>query len=197
MILSGSKIKEMVQNNKIIIDPFNLDQINPNSYNFRLGNTFRVYDDKVIDPKKDNTTRIIKIPPSGYVMEPSVLYLGHTQEVMGSDHFVPIIRGRSSIGRLGIFVHITADLIDIGSINQWTLQMHCVQPVRIYPGILIGQVTFWKVEGEIVLYNGKYQGSRGPTASQIHLDFKSDDLACTTSIVIPAEHPTENIFSLH
>ena len=175
MILSGSKIKEMVEENKIIIEPFNVKQVNPNSYNFRLGNTLRIYKDKVIDPKKDNPTSIIEIPSSGYVMEPSVLYLGHTEEVMGSNHFVPIIRGRSSIGRLGIFVHITADLIDIGSINQWTLQMHCVQPVRIYPGILIGQVTFWKVAGEIVLYNGKYQGSLGPIASQMHQDFKRKD----------------------
>lgn len=177
MILSGSKINEMVLEDKIIINPFNLEQINPNSYNFRLGDTLCVYDVDVIDPRKENKTSIIKIPATGYVMQPSTLYLGHTQEIMGSNYFVPIIRGRSSIGRLGIFVHITADLIDIGSINQWTLQMHCVQPVRIYPGILIGQVTFWKVEGEITLYNGKYQGSLGPTPSQIHLDFKRDDFA--------------------
>src|SRR5262245_9029446 len=149
MILSGTKISEMVLENKIVIDPFNLEQINPNSYNFRLGDTLRVYDADVIDPKKENKTSIVKITPTGYVIQPTNLYLRHTTEVMVSNHFVPIIRGRSSIGRLGIFVHITADLIDIGSINQWTLQMHCVQPVKIYPGILIGQVTFWKVEGEI------------------------------------------------
>jgi len=172
MILSGSKIREMVLENKIVIDPFNVEQINPNSYNFRLGNILRVYDVDIIDPKKENTTSIIEIPATGYVMQPSILYLGYTQEIMGSNYFVPIIRGRSSIGRLGLFVHITADLIDIGSINQWTLQMHCVQPIKIYPGILIGQVTFWKVEGDIVLYNGKYQASRGPKASQIHLDFR-------------------------
>lgn len=180
MILSGSKINEMILDNKIVIDPFNIEQINPNSYNFRLGSTLRVYDADIIDPKKENKTTIIEIPHTGYVMQPSILYLGHTEEVMGSNHFVPIIRGRSSIGRLGIFVHITADLIDIGSINQWTLQMHCVQPVRIYPGILIGQVTFWKVEGDIVLYNGKYQGSRGPIASQIHLDFAKKNHICGT-----------------
>jgi dCTP deaminase len=183
MILSGPKIRQMVEENKITIDPFNLEQVNPNSYNFRLGNTLRVYDEKIIDPKKENSTTLIEIPPSGFVMQPSVLYLGHTQEVMGSDHYVPIIRGRSSIGRIGIFVHITADLIDIGSINQWTLQMHCVQPVKIYPGILIGQVTFWKVKGDIVLYEGKYQGSRGPTATQIHLDFEGNDSSCTTSLI--------------
>ena len=170
MILTGAKIKEQVQNKKIVIDPFVEDQINPNSYNFRLGHSLRVYENKTIDPKVENQTRMIEIPSEGIVLEPDILYLGHTQEVMGSTAYVPIIRGRSSIGRIGLFVHITADLIDIGSINQWTLQLHCVQPVRIYPGMLIGQVTFWKVEGEIVLYNGKYQGSRGPMASLIHKD---------------------------
>ena len=78
---------------------------------------------------------------------------------MGSDSFVPIIRGRSSFARLGLFIHVTADLIDIGSHNQWTLQLHCVQPLRLYAGMHVGQVTFWTVKGEIVLYSGKYQGS--------------------------------------
>lgn len=116
-------------------------------------------------------TSVIEIPTEGYILEPEILYLGHTEEMMGSNWYVPIIRGRSSIGRIGLFIHITADLIDIGSINQWTLQLHCVQPIRIYAGMLIGQVTFWHVDGEITLYQGKYQGSRGPMASQIHKDF--------------------------
>lgn len=170
MILTGSKIQEKVLSNEIVIEPFNPLQINPNSYDFRLGNTLKIYKNHVIDPKKENETETIAIPLEGYILHPNLLYLGHTQEVMGSDFYVPIIRGRSSIGRIGLFIHITADLIDIGSINQWTLQMHCVQPVRIYAGMLIGQVTFWKVEGEIVRYTGKYQGSRGPMASQIHRD---------------------------
>lgn len=91
---------------------------------------------------------------------------------MGSDTFVPIIRARSSIARLGLFIHVTADLIDIGSINQWTLQLHAVQPIRIYAGMLIGQVTFWCVKGDIILYHGKYQGSRGPQESKSFLDFQ-------------------------
>jgi dCTP deaminase len=173
MILSGKKIKEKVQEKEIIIDPFSPAQVNPNSYNFRLGKMLKFYRELIIDPKKENRTEIVEIPAEGIILEPSRLYLGHTEEIMGSNHFVPIIRGRSSIGRIGLFVHITSDLIDIGSINQWTLQMHCVQPVRIYAGMLIGQVTFWKVEGEINLYNGKYQGSRGPISSQIYRDFSA------------------------
>jgi dCTP deaminase len=174
MILTGKKIQEKVLQKEIIIDPFYPAQINPNSYDFRLGKTLRIYKDYVLDPKKENETELIEIPREGTVLEPGLLYLGHTEEVMGSDFYVPIIRGRSSVGRVGLFIHITADLIDIGSVNQWTLQLHCVQPIRIYAGMLIGQVTFWKVEGEIIPYKGKYQGSRGPMSSQIHKDFSPE-----------------------
>lgn len=171
MILTGKKIIEEVKNKKIIIDPFSLEQINPNSYNFRLGNTIKTYKKKILDVKKINEVETITIPKGGLLLMPQILYLGHTHEVMGSETYVPIIRGRSSTGRVGLFIHITADLIDIGSINQWTLQMHAVQPIKVYPNMLIGQVTFWKVEGDIKLYKGKYQGSRGPMESQIHKDF--------------------------
>ena len=94
---------------------------------------------------------------------------------MGSKHFVPIIRGRSSVGRLGIFINITADLIDIGSINQWTLQLHAIAPVRVYPGMLIGQVTFWVPEGPIDLYTGKYGTLPSPVASLSYLEFSGSE----------------------
>lgn len=90
---------------------------------------------------------------------------------MGSTRFVPIIRGRSSVGRLGIFIDITADLIDLGSINQWTLQLHAVQPVRVYPGMLIGQVTFWRTYGRRRLYAGKYASRPSPVPSLSYLDY--------------------------
>jgi dCTP deaminase len=174
MILTGKKIQESVLEKKIIIDPFFPNQVNPNSYDFRLGKMLRLYKEKILDPKKENETLTFEIPSEGYLLEPDILYLGHTEEVMGSDYYVPIIRGRSSVGRIGLFINITADLIDIGSINQWTLQLHCVQPTRIYAGMLIGQVTFWNVDGEITLYKGKYQGSRGAVSSLIHRDFATN-----------------------
>lgn len=151
MILTGNEIAKNVANEKIIIRPYNPNQINPNSYNFRLGETLKVYKDLVLDPKKPNLTSIITIPPEGFLLKSNLIYLGHTAEIMGSEHFVPIIKGRSSTGRLGLFLNITADLIDIGSINQWTLQMHAVQPVIVYPNMLIGQVTFWNTYGEVTL----------------------------------------------
>lgn len=172
MILTGSEIKKEVRRGLIVITPFDTKQINPNSYDFRLGETIKVYSHKLLDTKKYNPAKTIKIPKEGLVLEPDKIYLGHTVETMGSGKYVPVIRGKSSIGRLGLFVHITADLIDVGSVNQWTLMLHAVQKVRVYPNMLIGQVTFWETKGEIMLYNGKYQGSVGPMESHVYKDFE-------------------------
>ncbi len=172
MILTGPKIESEVKNGNIIITPFNQDQINPNSYDFRIGSKLLVYKDKILDTRNDNETIEIDIPSEGYVLQPDKLYLGHTIEIVGSNKFVPIVRGKSSTGRVGLFIHITADLIDIGYIGQYTLMLHAVQPVRIYPNMRIGQVTFWKTLGKIVLYDGKYQKGNGPQSSQVFKDFE-------------------------
>ncbi|NKY28233.1 dCTP deaminase [Nocardia gamkensis] len=174
MILTGSEIARQRDLGRIEIKPFSAGQINPNSYDFRLGSIIKTYTDYVLDSRRRNPTSMISIPDSGLVLNPGRIYLGHTLEIMGSDHYVPIIRAKSSTARLGLFVHVTADIIDIGSHNQWTLQLNPVQPVRVYPGMLIGQVTFWRVTGEITLYAGKYQGSMGPVESLVHLDFSDE-----------------------
>lgn len=171
MILTGPEIAREHELGRIKITPFRSDQINPNSYDFRLGRTMKTYVSNILDARVYNPVDEWLIPDSGLVLQPGKIYLGHTCETMGSDHYVPIIRGKSSTARLGLFVHITADMIDIGSYNQWTLQLNAVQPLRIYPNMRIGQVTFWRVHGEVVLYAGKYQGSVGPAESQVHLDF--------------------------
>ena len=172
MILTGSEILKNVKSGHITIDPFTEDQLNPNSYNFKLGNRLLIYNDYILDAKKENEVREIEIPEEGLTLAPGTIYLGHTQEVIGSEHFVSIIRGRSSIGRLGLFINITADLIDLGSIGQLTLQLNAVQPVTVYAGMKIGQVTFWKVCGDISKYHGRYQNSKGPIPSKMYQDFK-------------------------
>lgn len=171
MILTGPQIKGERSAGRIWIDPFSETCLQPNSYDFALGSTLLRYSSEVLDAAAPNAYETLELPSSGYLLEPSRIYLGHTMEVMGSDFYVPVIRGRSSFARLGLFIHVTADLIDIGSHNQWTLQLHCVQPLRIYPGMRVGQVTFWSVQGEIVLYTGKYQGSKGPCPSYSYKDF--------------------------
>jgi len=172
MILTGPQIESAVAEGKIIIRPFRKRQLSPNSYDFRLGDRCCLYTGKTLDATKENKTRAFAIPKRGLVLQPSRLYLVNTEETMGSAHYVPIIRGRSSIGRLGVFIHITADLIDLGSVNQWTLQLHAVHPVRIYPGMLIGQVTFWRTFGRRQQYKGKYACQTSPVPSLSYVDFE-------------------------
>jgi dCTP deaminase len=172
MILTGPKIKEERTNGKITITPFDEKYINPNSYDFRLGDTLVVYKSKELDAKALNETETITIPEEGIVLQPDMLYLGYTIETVGSNHYVPILHGKSSTGRMGLFIHITADLVDIGFEGHFTLMMHAVQPLRVYPGMRIGQVTFWQATGAVNLYTGKYQGSSAPMASQVYKDFE-------------------------
>lgn len=171
MILTGHEIERQIKLGRITIDPYDSRNLNPNSYNFRLGNTLKVYEEKVLDPSRPNRFKEIKIPAHGLTLKPHRLYLGHIVEQIGSNYYVPIMRGRSSIGRLGIFINITADLIDLGAFGKWTLQLHAIQPVRIYAGMSIGQMTFWKISGKRQLYAGKYQGAQGPGESLAYKDF--------------------------
>lgn len=171
MILSGKAIRAAVDSGEIVIEPFDETRVGTNSYDFALGDRCLQYVDEQLDARRPNATVESRIGPEGIVLEPSRLYLFNTREVMGSRRYVPIIRGRSSTGRLGIFIDITADLIDIGSINSWTLQLHAVCPVRVRPGMVIGQVTFWQVNGEVDLYAGKYGQRTSPVPSLAYEDF--------------------------
>lgn len=143
MILTGKEILKQIKKENIKIEPFNIEDIESNSYDFHLENTLKVYKNSELDSNKENEMEEITITEEGLTLLPDKIYIGTTQEVIGSNKFVPIIKGRSSTGRLGIFVNITADLIDLGSIQKCTLMLHTVVPVKIYPNMKIGQVTFW------------------------------------------------------
>lgn len=166
MILTGPEITEAASDGRIRIAPFHGEQVNPNSYNVRLGDTLLTYTGNVVDAHSANPTRAVKIAEEGFVLQPDQLYLGHTVERIGSDHYVPLLFGRSSVGRLGLFVEITAPIGDIGFHGQWTLMLSAVRPLRVYPGMKIGQIMFFVSQGEIDLYEGKYQAATGPQESR-------------------------------
>jgi dCTP deaminase len=171
MILTGKEIKKKYFDNLIKIDPFSVENITTNSYDISLGHNLLRYTSEVIDPKKENSYEIFTIPTSGHLMTAGTFLLGETLEKFGSDHYVPIIHGKSGIARMGLFVHITADLFDIGYYGKSTLQLFATLPVRLFAEMKIAQVTFWKPKGVIELYRGKYQNSSKPTPSQIFRDF--------------------------
>lgn len=172
MILSGKEIKNKL-GNEIFIEPFNENQLNPNSYNLKLHNELLVYDEEVLDMKKDNKVKKIIIPPEGLLLEPGKLYLGRTIEYTKTDKYVPMLEGRSSIGRLGLFIHVTAGFGDVGFSGYWTLEIFCVQPIIIYPNVEICQIYYHCIEGEYKKYNsGKYQNNKDIQPSLLFKDFK-------------------------
>ena len=171
MMLSGKEIEKKL-GSEIIIEPFNRKQLNTNSYNLRLHNELLVYDEDILDMKKENKTKSITIPEEGLVLEPGKLYLGRTIEYTETKNYVPMLEGRSSIGRLGLFIHVTAGFGDVGFKGYWTLEIFCVQPIRIYPSVEVCQIYYHGIDGDYEEYSsGKYQSNKGIQPSLLYKDF--------------------------
>ncbi|MDP2736523.1 MAG: hypothetical protein Q8O59_01915 [bacterium] len=172
MIFTGEEIKKCVSKGKIIINPFFKEDLNPNSYNYHLGHEILELNDNLIDTKKPTNYKKIILKNSGYILKPGKTYLGHTNEEIGSEDYLTILIGRSSVGRLGLFLQITADLGHVGLAHSWTLELHVVQPLKVYPLMKIGQVSFWEVIGKNKLeYEGKYHKYSLPHISEIYNEF--------------------------
>jgi dCTP deaminase len=166
MILTGSKIKDEIKKGNIFIAPFSEDQINPNSYNYRLGSSIKVFD-KFEDSKA--IFREIKIPKEGYILETKKMYLATTKEIIGSSKYAMSLIGRSSMGRYGLFLQVSANLGHTTSQHKWTLEIVATIPIKLYPGMIIGQVSFWKNHGAIKKYNGQYGHLNHPQESFLPL----------------------------
>ena len=192
MILSGKEIINGINNGDIIISPFDSTKVTPNSYNLTLNNKLLVYADSVVskyvqgeftpqpflenplDMKKDNPYKEIIIPDEGIVLQPGIVYLGKTNEFTATDKYVPMLEGRSSIGRLGIHIHVTAGFGDIGFKGTWTLEIVATQPVKIYPNVEICQIYYHTLYGDdsIKYISGKYQGQTDIRTSQLFKEFE-------------------------
>lgn len=172
MILSGKEIHRQI-GKQIIIEPFDEKKLNPNSYNLTLADELLVYDQTVLDMKQPNSTSRLTIPEEGLVLEPHRLYLGRTEEYTRTEGYVPMLEGRSSTGRLGLFIHVTAGFGDVGFAGYWTLEIFCVQPIRIYPHVEICQIYYHDIHGEYEPYrSGKYQHNTGIQPSLMYRDFE-------------------------
>ncbi len=198
-VLLGSSIIEEVEKGRIIIEPFDINHVGPNSVDVTLSNKLLTYVKcevewngynhiakpmystlDYVDMAKDNKAYELEIPEDGLILLPGVLYLGSTNEKAGSDHFVPMYEGRSSMARLGIQSHLSAGFGDIFFKSNWTLEITVVQPTKIYPNSRFGQVYFHEVcekaretlvkDGRF--YDGKYTNQPGPQKSKSYLDFQ-------------------------
>ena len=156
MILTGNEIIRQVQLGNITISPFSASQVNPNSYNYRLGEYCTEVHPQTSLGRGVPCEQLVEIPKTGLRLEPGRVYLSHTLETIGSRKFVPSLIGRSSVGRMGLFLQLAADLGNLGAAHRWTLELTCVQPIIVYPTMIIGQVSFWVPVGDIVEYTGQY-----------------------------------------
>ncbi len=199
MVLSGDEIRSRLGGD-VCISPFDEKSLNPNSYNLTLHNELLVYEEVVLDAKQPNRFRRLTIPDEGIILSPGQIYLGRTVEYTETHNLVPMIEGRSSIARLGLFVHCASGFGDVGFRGHWTIEMFAVQPVRIYGGLRICQIFFHELTGNIREYDSeKYQNNHDIQPSmfykefghsreyeQMELDFGSLAASCTTQ-------PSQNV----
>jgi dCTP deaminase len=171
-MLTAQEIREQMKLGNIRIRGFNPKCLNPNSYNVTLNEKLLKYTKFPLDPKSDNPTEEVIIPPEGLIVNPGDFYLGTTNEFIDTLKHVPCISGRSSIGRLSTAIHQTAGFGDIGFCGRWTLEMFVLVPTIWYPNMEIGQVYWFEPCGAIEdFYKGKYQYSSDVEASKMFKDF--------------------------
>lgn len=180
MILFDTEIEAAVGEGSVVIDPYDAAQLGPNSYDVRLGPELICYRAPdgynwipswaPIDMRDPSATPIDRfhIQPAGHVLVPGRLYLGHTIETVGTTRiYVPHIEGRSSIGRLGMAVHVTAGFGDVGFVSQWTLEITVIHPLRVYAGERVAQAYFLEGRGQPrQLYDREYADQDGPVPSR-------------------------------
>lgn len=177
MILSDARILEQIDKGRIVIRPYRPECLGTNSYDVHLGPYIATYVDGALDSRKANAIEEIRMPEKGYVLVPGQLYLAVTEEYTETHGFVPFLEGKSSVGRLGIDIHSTAGKGDEGFCNYWTLEMSVKVPVRIYPGMPIGQLIYFEISGPVLRGYDKKKSAKyrtvspHPIPSRMHLNF--------------------------
>lgn len=177
MILSDSKIMEEMDNGNIIISPFDPKYLNPVSVDLTLAPTMKTYVSHKLDVKEENPTNEMVIPETGFILSPGKVYLYACNERIGvKGNIRAKVEGKSSLGRLGLFIHVTAGFIDPGFEGSLVLELVATQPIVIYPNMKICQVEFARVEGNInepyhVKSGSKYMNQEGVQASLMHKNF--------------------------
>ncbi len=186
MILSDRSIRAAVESGRITIDPFDPRMVQPSSVDVRVDRYFLVFENHrypLIDPRRNQpelTTQVETEVDHPFILHPGEFVLGSTLEVVGlEDDVVARLEGKSSLGRLGLLIHSTAGFVDPGFEGHLTLELSNVAalPIAIYPGMKIGQLSFYELTTPAEAPYGsdaagsKYQGQRGPTPSRAHKEF--------------------------
>ncbi|NDC12618.1 MAG: dCTP deaminase [Actinobacteria bacterium] len=186
MLLSDRDIAAEIKTGRVQVEPFEPAMIQPSSVDVRLDRFFRVFENhryEVIDPsiEQSELTREVAVAPEDFfILHPGEFVLASTYEVITlPDDIAGRLEGKSSLGRLGLLTHSTAGFIDPGFSGHITLELSNVAnlPVKLYPGMKIGQLCLIKLSSPAehpygsAIYGSRYQGQRGPTPSKSWLNF--------------------------
>jgi dCTP deaminase len=163
MILTHNEINAALAAGHIVVEPLAPGAVGTNSIDLRLGLHILTYKNAILDAKIEPQYEIGTIPESGFVLVPDRLYLASTLEYTETHHHAPILEGKSSVGRLGLHIHVSACFGDVGFCGHWTLELHCVQPIRIYPGMPIAQLAYHAVSS---LPDTNYMERRGSSYTE-------------------------------
>ena len=181
MILSDTTIKKYLKEGRIKIDGIKDIQIQPASIDLTLGNEFLyqkiVYPDGYIrntignnsDYKIDYEKEIsdeFDIPSSSFI-------LATTNECVSIDKGIAAwVEGRSSIGRIGLFIH-NAGWIDPGWNGKITLELFNASCswIKLVRDMRICQIIFAELDKPAENpYCGKYQNQSTVTGSMLYKD---------------------------
>jgi dCTP deaminase len=191
MLLSDRDIAAEIESGRVKVEPFDSKMIQPSSVDVRLDRFFRVFENhryEVIDPsiEQSELTREVAVAPDDFfILHPGEFVLASTYEVITlPDDIAGRLEGKSSLGRLGLLTHSTAGFIDPGFSGHITLELSNVAnlPVKLYPGMKIGQLCLIKLSSSAehpygsALYGSRYQGQRGPTPSKSWLNFHKTEI---------------------
>lgn len=150
MFLSDKDILSLVKKGEITLEPFNQKQLQPASYDIKLGNTFIINDahsTKAIDPVKGvfpKTQEVEVKDGEEFVLHPGVSILGYSKEKFGSDQYLIEVNGKSSLARIGLIVHNSASIVNPGHYLNIALELCNLNnvPIVLRPGMEIAQLTF-------------------------------------------------------
>jgi dCTP deaminase len=194
VILTGTDIVRQVNAGQILIEPFHPENVEPNSYGFHLGDSMICYDEVALDCKKSPKLKTLPLLADGVLLVPGVIYLGSTLERMGSDHYAATLYARRSTSTLGMWIQVSAPLGHTGALIPWTLEITVVHPILIYPRMKIGKIAFWRPQGEIRGYQGKYSRSRSAVPSRLAAEWPGPQSRLTEACqAAPLPPPLEEV----
>jgi dCTP deaminase len=191
MLLSDRDIKSEIDKGRVILEPYDLNMIQPSSVDVRLDRLFRTFENHKyahIDPAENQPELTREVAVEGqdpFILHPGEFVLGSTFEVITlPDDIAGRLEGKSSLGRLGLLTHSTAGFIDPGFSGHVTLELSNVAtlPIKLWPGMKIGQLCLFRLESPAehpygsAVYGSRYQGQRGPTPSKAYLNFHKTDI---------------------